>query len=284
MNKLVDAVNQKIKDAIKRFGDQAVFVPWGPDVGYIGGHYCQPGVDEWKAIDREQTAFYEWGTTKDDNAAGEHDELRRRQKPDEVQDGQDLKDTWEGAIAAWVSEGIANGAKPEDFGLSQDDAVHAQSGSLLPDKYGRVFHPTRFAHMMIAENVLRSMDLVKAKALGKKAATTTLVGCPMPTGSASHLGEHGSCFVDNPSDEVKFKIDDANKVIDEYCLKHQGETVQSGPDGILATYPNGGDKASQLILMASLNTEPICQDYANAGRLNFFDCVENFRSAMNDCQ
>ena len=61
MNKLADAVNQKIQDAIGRFGDQAIFVPWGPDVDYIGGHYCEPGVDEWNAINREQTAFLRVG-------------------------------------------------------------------------------------------------------------------------------------------------------------------------------------------------------------------------------
>lgn len=283
MNKLVDAVNQKIQDAIGRFGDQGVFVPWGPDVDYIVGHYCEPGVDESNAIDREQTAFYEWGTTKDDEGGSEHDELRKRQAPGILQDGQDLKDTWEGAIASWVTDAIKDGAKPEDFDLTQDDVVDAQSGILLPDKYGRIFHPTRFAHMMIAENVLRTMDLIKAKSIGKKAATTTLIGCPIPTGPASHPGEHNSCFVDHPSDEVKFKVDDANKVIKDYCLKHQGNTVMSGPDGILERFQNGDDTGSSLILMASLNTEPPCQNYPNKGKLNFFECSDNFGSAMNDC-
>ena len=285
MNNLVDAVNQKIQDAIQRFGEQAIFVPWGPDVDCIGGHYCEPDVDESNAIDREQTAFYEWGTTKDDDLGDDkHDELRKRQEPGKLQAGQDLKNTWEGAISGWVTEAIQDGAKPEDFGLNQDDVVQAQSGLLLPDKYGRVFHPTRFAHMMIAENVLRTMDLTKAKSKGKKAATTTIVGCPSPTGPASHVGEGSSCNVDSPSDEVKFKIDDAYKVINDYCIKHQGDTVRSGPDGILEKYQNGDDQGSSLILMASLDTEPVCENYPNLGRLNFFDCFGRFSNAMNDCK
>lgn len=284
MNNLVDAVNQKIQDAIQRFGDQAIFVPWGPDVDYIGGHYCEPGVDEGNAIDREQTAFYEWGTTKEIEDDDDNDELRKRQEPGQLQDGQDLKDTWEGAIAGWVTEAIANGSKPEDFGLNQDDVVQAKSGLLLPDKYGRVFHPTRFAHMMIAENILRSMDLTKAKSMGKNAATTTLVGCPSPTGPASHVGDRASCNSDHPSDDVHFKVDDAYKVMKDYCLKHQGETVQSGPDGILERYQNGDDQSSSLILMASVDTELACENFPNRGRLKFFDCYGRFSNAMNDCK
>lgn len=285
MNKLVDAVNQKIQDAIGRFGNQAVFVPWGPDVDYIKGHYCEPGVDESNAVDREETAFYEWGTSKDDKGGSGHDELRKRQAPGILQDGQNLKDTWEGAITNWVVDAIQDGAKPEDFGLTQDDVVHAQSGVLLPDKYGRIFHPTRFAHMMIAENILRMMDLTKANSMGKRAATTTLLACPIPTGPASHPGQHKSCFADNPSnDAVKFKFDDANKVIKDFCLKHQGSIVKSGPYSIIKRYQNGDDTGSSLILMASLDTDPACGNYPFMDTLNFFGCSENFGSLINNCE
>ena len=64
MHKLVDAVNQKIRAAIGRFGDQAVFISRNPDVDYVGGHYCEPSVDEWNTIDREHLAFYEWEQQK----------------------------------------------------------------------------------------------------------------------------------------------------------------------------------------------------------------------------
>ncbi|KAL8976938.1 MAG: hypothetical protein Q9177_006738, partial [Variospora cf. flavescens] len=269
MNKLVDAVNQKIQDTISRFGGQAIFVPWGPDVDFIDGHYCESSVDE-------------WGTSKDDEVDSDHDELRRRQAPGQLEEGKDLRKTWEGAIAGWVTDAIKDGAKREDLGFNDEDVVQAQGGLLLTDKYGRVFHPTRFAHMMIAENVLRTMDLTKAKSMGKKAATTTLVGCPLPTDLASHPGGEGFCEVDDPSGgAAKFKVSDADQVIKEFCLKHHGETAMSGPDGILEKYQNGDDKGSSLILTASLNKEPACQNYPNACRLNFFDCSGNFDNAMN---
>ncbi len=133
MNGLVDAVNQKIQDAIVRFGSQAVYVPWVADVDFITGHYCEPGVDEWNALNREQTAFYEWGSTLDDiSEPNDNDELKRRQAPGVLTAGQNLNDTWEGQIAAWVLDAISQGATPEDFNITNGDVVQAQGGLLLP--------------------------------------------------------------------------------------------------------------------------------------------------------
>lgn len=136
MNGLVDAVNQKIQDAIGRFGSQAVYVPWTADVDLITGHYCEPGVDEWNAINREQTVYYEWGSDLDDQLqTSDQDELRRRQAPGVLTAGQNLNDTWEGQIAAWVLDAINQGVTPDDFNLSILDVVQAQSGLLLPGAY-----------------------------------------------------------------------------------------------------------------------------------------------------
>lgn len=152
MNGLVDAVNQKIQDAINSFGSQAIYVPWEADVDFITGHYCEPGVDEWNAVNREQTAFYEWGSDLDDlSQPSDSDELRKRQAsgfltarqtvnntgqaPGVLTAGQNLNDTFEGQIAAWVLDAINQGATPEDFGLTSPDVVQAQGGLLLPGAY-----------------------------------------------------------------------------------------------------------------------------------------------------
>ena len=152
MNGLVDAVNQKIQDAINNFGSQAIYVPWTADVDFITGHYCEPGVDEWNAINREQTAFYEWGSNLDDlPELSDNDELRKRQAlgfltarqtvnttgqaPGVLTAGQNLNNTWEGQIAAWVLDAINQGATPEDFNLTSPDVVQAQGGLLLPGAY-----------------------------------------------------------------------------------------------------------------------------------------------------
>ncbi|KAL8664084.1 MAG: hypothetical protein Q9202_003376 [Teloschistes flavicans] len=285
MNDLVDAVNQKIQDAIQRFGNQALYVPWGAGVDFIQGHYCEPGVDEFNANNREQTAFYEWGTTLDDETdPDDKDELKKRQAPGVLQAGQNLNDTWEGFISARVLEAIQQGATPDDFGLADADVVHAQAGLLLPDKYGRIFHPQQFGHLMIAEAIIRTMDDVAAKKMNQKAATTTLIGCPAPTGVASHSGEHNSCQSDGGDPNgATFTLSDANAAVRTFCLKHKGETVKVGDGDILDQMPNGGDASSAIIVRASVDTEPPCQNFKDIGQMNFFDCSDNLQRAMNDC-
>ncbi|KAL8898971.1 MAG: hypothetical protein Q9207_006432, partial [Kuettlingeria erythrocarpa] len=287
MNKLVDGVNEKIQDTIERFGDQAVFVPWGANIDYISGHFCERGVDEWKAKDREQTAFYEWGTTIDDEGK-DHDELLKHQEsgqepgqePGVLQQGQNLNDTCEGQIAAWVQEGIAQGAKPEDYGLSEDDVHQASSGFLLPDKYGRIFHAQRFGHLMIAENILRTMDLLKAKQLGQNYATTTLLGCPQETIAAGHIGDPSVCYADDPQlDSRKFGVESADAAIKAFCEKHGIEIII--PDRTVSeTLPNGEDKTSSLTLTASIEKY---DSHNYVGNMNFYDCSDTLTAILNDC-
>ncbi|KAL8968187.1 MAG: hypothetical protein Q9197_005016 [Variospora fuerteventurae] len=96
----------------------------------------------------------------------------------------------------------------------------------------------------------------------------------MNIASQIHLTK-GFCEVDDPSGgDPKFKVSDADKVIKEFCLKHQGDAAMSGCDGILEKYQKGDDKGSSLILIASLNKEQACQHYPSAG---------NFDSAIHDC-
>jgi hypothetical protein len=160
MNDLVDLVNLKIVDAVARAGPQAVFIDWQPDVDRIQGRYCSPGVDEsynhgkGPGVNRENTSFYEWGTTKDDGeddgskqpSPGYHELRKRWDSPTNA--------TFEGAITNWVMKGMQD--NPEEVASSMPGSDF--SGRWLPDKYARVFHPTKQAHGIIAENVLKAMD------------------------------------------------------------------------------------------------------------------------------
>ena len=67
MNGLIEAVNNKISAAIDRAGGQFSLVPVQDAWDAIKGRFCEDGVDENDAADREQTALYEYATVKDDD-------------------------------------------------------------------------------------------------------------------------------------------------------------------------------------------------------------------------
>lgn len=173
---------------------------------------------------------------------------------------------------------IRQTATPDDFGISEDDVVHAQSGLLLPDKYSRTFHPQ--------ENlaIIRTMDTVVAGENKRPAATTALIGCPASTGPTSHAGEHKTCCAGDPKlGNAKHTVNDGDAAIKNLCLKHQDETVGID-DGILESVPNGDGKSSTIFLRASLDTESPCQKFANLGKRNVFDCSNGLADLMNDCE
>lgn len=46
MNEMVSAVNQKISDAVKKAGENVVFVDYDWYIGQSGGQFCAKGVKE----------------------------------------------------------------------------------------------------------------------------------------------------------------------------------------------------------------------------------------------
>ncbi|KAI9660700.1 MAG: hypothetical protein M1821_010052 [Bathelium mastoideum] len=183
MNSLVDNVNAKIK-AVCDNVSQCVFVAMDGDIQTLGGHFCEPGVDEsyrWGsggvAKDREETWFYEWGTTKDDD-----DSLDKSSNQPERRD----------LVAATSllyfiqiglqnnSMNIANYTNDTDQGLTlqpYDSDNITLAGSILPDSYGRVFHLNKFANGDIALRILDAMDSEQAKMMSQPLPTTTLSIC-----------------------------------------------------------------------------------------------------------
>ena len=303
MNKLTQDLHGKIKDAIKRFGDQAVWVPWDDGVTAMHGRYCEAGVDEndAKAKDREQLVFFEWGTTVDDDPTlPPSDELRKRELP--ANPGDD--ETFEGEIGDLIQEAVKNGVDPVEFGLEkgsvptegdQEGGTGQQKESLtswlLPDKYGRIFHPQKYGHLLIAEAVLRAMDTTKAQKLGQKAAVTTIVGVPMQTGAASHLGERNGCTADKKDKQSReFTVDEAKSRAEEFCLKAIETDVDVGNDGLLDQYPNGDDDGktkfatSSIVYQVTLSTDPKCDKYPNKGKMNYYYCLDTFQDAVNGCK
>ena len=132
MNKLVDAMNNKVQAAVQRGGDQVVFIDYDPYVESTVGRYCVPGVDEDKGngANRAFSFFYEMKTNDtpfmpplEDPYL--HDELRRRDTTipsDETTDGE---------IGSWIEQTLQ---QYSDVQLNDDVASSDLDSSVAKEK------------------------------------------------------------------------------------------------------------------------------------------------------
>ncbi|CRG84935.1 hypothetical protein PISL3812_02104 [Talaromyces islandicus] len=190
MNDLVDLVNDKIKDVVKAAGPQVVFVDWQGNTDTLKGRYSEPRVDEtWDyennhgiSEDREETVFYEWETTKDDDEIDEnngHEELKKRQDITAPLNADAANATFEDilsfqvAIAHYVQQDILQD-RASYAQLPDNDTYLNTTGSFLLDKYGRVFHPTKYGYSIIAKSIVNTITEEQAKLMNELAVTTTV--------------------------------------------------------------------------------------------------------------
>ncbi|UZP45216.1 hypothetical protein NXS19_013028 [Fusarium pseudograminearum] len=159
MNRLVDLINDKIEAAVKRAGDKVTFINYDEYVGHFKGRYCEDGVDESvvESNTRPELMFYEldtfdsWGNKPWKRSTVEH------------QNGSFSGDMNTMARAAeFVAPDVAfrQEHKIEEDSELQGLEAAAKEGAtedvpnLLPDGYGRVFHPQILLHELIANLVL----------------------------------------------------------------------------------------------------------------------------------
>ena len=284
VNDLVDLLNRKIEDAVKRAGPQVVFVRWEDKVAQIKGRYCEPGVDEHpkKGDNRDSLAFYEWYSNLDDIAM-EHDLLTTQQDPKQQAESMG---PYQASIASSIKKTLTDNPKLIDQVRAANpdlkDKDVATLASWFSDKIVRCFHPQMFAHQIIAESVLEALDLEQAKERGLSAAPTTTVGCAPATGLPSYPGVHGTCYRDQPGrDAVTFSVKDADAEINNFCQGHQGQPIGTG-DGIKESRPNGS-QSKTLVLRASMRTDKECQIFKDKAKLGVYECRINLQSAMNEC-
>ncbi|THC88424.1 hypothetical protein EYZ11_012126 [Aspergillus tanneri] len=164
MNDLVDAVNSQISAAVKRAGDKVKFVDYDSYVGHFNGRFCEDGVDESTVESNTRTGlmFYELNTW---DPLGRNPWKRSVDNP--------LEGTFEGSVnqLAQITLLMDPGAQLSDQALISDastasitvsDVVLLSSAAvpdieipnILPDGYGRVFHPQILLHQLIAELVI----------------------------------------------------------------------------------------------------------------------------------
>ncbi|KAF6833212.1 hypothetical protein CPLU01_05731 [Colletotrichum plurivorum] len=169
MNELVDKVNKKLWEAVKRAGNKVKFVDYDKYVGYHGGRYCEDGVDEStnESNTRIGLMFYElnswdpfgstpWKRSNGDSLShtfdGQQDmfaQITLLLEPDAEFAHQDR---FEGDTASVASVSAADNDTVEAAGL-----FDIQVPGILPDGYGRVFHPQILLHSLIADRIVFEM-------------------------------------------------------------------------------------------------------------------------------
>ncbi|KAL1864953.1 hypothetical protein VTK73DRAFT_5582 [Phialemonium thermophilum] len=161
MNDLVDQMNTQLARAAERAGPDVIFIDYDDYVGHFHGRYCEAGVDEstTESTTRTGLMFYELNTAdlggtspwkrSDDNPSngsfmGEVDifaEITKLLDPDSYYANQEV---------------MANVLAAE----MPDLKVEAAAGllpNLIPDGYGRVFHPQILLHELIASLIIWNM-------------------------------------------------------------------------------------------------------------------------------
>ncbi|XMA20860.1 hypothetical protein WAI453_013651 [Rhynchosporium graminicola] len=168
MNELVDAVNAKIAIAVEKAGNRVKFVDYDQYVGYFNGRFCEAGVDEAtkESETRQGLMFYEMSTW--DVFGGSPWKRDTNGVP---------SDTFVGRISQLAQLTLLIDPKAqlvnEHFIESgQNDILSAafaapteskltilgfEVPNMLPDGYGRVFHPKILLHELIANLVIYHM-------------------------------------------------------------------------------------------------------------------------------
>ena len=207
MNRVVVKMNNALQAAVQRAGDQVVFVDYDDYVGFLGGRYCLPGVDESKGngANRDFLFFYEMKTTDSpfmpkSDTDQYHAALNRRSAPTLA-----ANDTLDGEIGYLIHQTIVanQDAQLDDAVVNSDlDAsVASQKGGqkvkrhsvVGPRSYQRDLNP-RWAGSRNDSGCGKSTISGIAN-ISTVSVRATGTGRPVPS-SASCLNVHNDTHID----------------------------------------------------------------------------------------
>ncbi|KAJ3549763.1 hypothetical protein NM208_g348 [Fusarium decemcellulare] len=179
MNELVVKVNEKIQTAVDRAGSNVKFIDYDDLIGDLHGRYCEAGVDE-SASDagqRNGLMFYEFSTMD----PGGSDPQKRSVEPQAAGTFSGDANTYAyilniaepGAEFAHGSSSMASASLNETNSLisiqAEEDGDEDWSigvPNMLPDGYGRAFHPQILLHHLIADHIVWEMVSLNNKRHG----------------------------------------------------------------------------------------------------------------------
>ena len=304
MNTLVVNVNQKIKDAVQRAGDQVVFVDYDAYYESTLARFCEKGYSE-SFGNREGLLFYEYytdDTVDPDTPDGKTSAAVRSGNP--VMDG-----TFEGDINARVNAFMKNNAssaqielavapvgtnKPDTNPSPDQEQVGIQT-SIIPDSYARVFHPRRGGHTLISNLVLWNMQVQKAKKSNQKLPAEVIDGdtCPKDAGPPPSTPQCGQGSIAPKDSIVAMKQPGIATAYNSFCTSNDGvlihlpdSNVEDAPPPVASSFgPDGtGDPKSDqqgIYLKATLVDEHADGCVNDEYKLVNADCQTAF-AALND--
>ncbi|KAL2062145.1 hypothetical protein VTL71DRAFT_6411 [Oculimacula yallundae] len=201
MNALVDAVNDKLSAAVARAGPNVVFIDYDAYLTKAKGHFCEAGVDETPTS----------GETWNDNLFFKLDSGVQGSSPWKRDSATDvLTGTFKGYMEVMVQLTIMLDHQSR---LLVEDVIHVDdSNSLmneekssssvgellvdyfpnfLPDGYGRVFHPQKILHEIIAQVIIKEMGTTNLLSNGFPEITDDLdiASCPYNPSTPSGGGQ-----------------------------------------------------------------------------------------------
>ena len=207
MNDLVVDMNSKLQAAVQRAGNQVVFIDYDPYVGYLGGRYCLPGVNEDKGngANRDFAFFYEMKTSDTPfmpaNDDPYRDELKKRDDP-----GVALNDTVDGEIGSWIEDTInqyPNAQLNDDVANSDLDASVAQEEGKKKIKRGPVPLRSNFAHPHVVHlhgrSPLDGSNSLSSSWAGNTSTAYVSGSVSGATGCASGTGKHTGTSPSHPT-------------------------------------------------------------------------------------
>ncbi|KAJ5086483.1 hypothetical protein NUU61_007790 [Penicillium alfredii] len=233
MNELVDAVNMKIAEAVKKAGDQVVFVDYDYMIRTSGGQFCEKGVDE-PNPGRKQLMFFELDPTE---ALGMSPFKR------------DGGDSYEGTFEYDIDR---LGELTLTAGSTFKDAPHAKNSTktektednkrfieaVLPDGFKRIFHPTIKAHKSIADYLIYYMVMDNAEEHHTDSPSPTFSG-KCKTKPTETEAIKAKCDLDTLSG-VPYNVFDG--VYDKFCKEIDKAQKDEKDDGLTWMVDSHGDK------------------------------------------
>jgi len=252
MNDLVIAVNNKIKDIIRKgHAGKIEFVNIDPYVRLLQGRFCERGIVE-PADKRPGLLFYNFGTSDGKDDYWLKTELKRA--PEEISNV-----TFEAQIASKFEQALKEHPdwRPKSDGIavsvaSSDDSskVKAAAGggflsdtitSFLPDTFKRIFHPRPYLHRVIASLVLAHIVNDRAQALGQPRTplwvrTPKLSGdaCKTKPGSRTNNPPRGLVCDKTewraPKEQTADGSTSVVAAIKDFCRKRNGQTPEKRTD------------------------------------------------------